>query len=161
MNTVTIGIAESRIAHSPDKIATLGLGSCIGLVLYDPVAKIGGMIHIMLPSAPKDAVVMNKFKFADTGITELISMLIAAGAVKSRLVAKAAGGAHMFNTAYNNDIMNIGQRNIDMYQKVLKENSIKVSGEDVGGASGRSIEFCCTDNMLQIRMVSPREIKYL
>jgi chemotaxis protein CheD len=161
MKTITIGIAESKIAHSPDKIATLGLGSCIGLVLYDPVTKVGGMVHILLPKAPNDPVATNKFKFADTGIMELIRMMEASGATKSRLLAKAAGGAHMFNSSYNADIMNIGQRNIDMCLRILKENSIKITGEDTGGITGRSIEFCCLSNVLQVRIVSPREIRYI
>lgn len=161
MSTYTIGIAESVIARSPDKIATLGLGSCIGLVLYDPTAKIGGMVHIMLPAAPKDSLVANKFKFADTGVAELIRMMVSAGALKSRLLAKAAGGAHMFNASYNSDVMNVGQRNFDMCQRVLRENSIRLIGEDTGGTSGRSIEFCCESSMLQVRAVSPREIHYV
>jgi chemotaxis protein CheD len=67
----------------------------------------------------------------------------------------------MFNASYNTDIMNIGQRNIDMYREVLKENSIRISGEDIGGLSGRSLEFCCQSNMLQVRLVSPRETRYI
>lgn len=159
MNVITIGIAESKIARSPDKIVTLGLGSCVGLVLYDPVLKIGGMVHIMLPAAPKGAAVPNKYKFADTAINELIRCIAAAGAAKGRLIAKAAGGAHMFNTTYNTDVMNVGQRNIEMCQRILKENSIAIVAEDTGGTSGRSIEFCCDSSMLQIRTVSPKTIR--
>lgn len=161
MKTYTIGIAESVIARSPDKIATLGLGSCIGLVLYDPITKIGGMVHIMLPAAPKDGLAANKSKYADTGVTELIKMMVSAGAIRGRLLAKAAGGAHMFNATYNSDVMNVGQRNIDMFKRTLRENSIKIIGEDTGGASGRSIEFCCESNMLQVRVVSPRSVYYI
>jgi chemotaxis protein CheD len=67
----------------------------------------------------------------------------------------------MFNTNYNTDVMNVGLRNIEMCQKVLKENAIAVVGEDTGGTSGRSIEFCCSSNMLQVRTVSPRNIRYI
>lgn len=161
MNVITIGIAESKIAKSPDKLVTLGLGSCVGLVLYDPVLKIGGMVHIMLPAAPKGAAVPNKFKFADTGINELIRGMTAAGAMRGRLIAKAAGGAHMFNTTYNTDVMNVGQRNMEMCQKILKENSIAIVAEDTGGTVGRSIEFCCSSSMLQVRTVSPKAMRYI
>ncbi len=161
MRVITIGIAESQISKSPDKIVTLGLGSCVGLVLYDPAAKIGGMVHIMLPTAPKGTDATNKYKFADTGIAELIRAMVASGAARARLAAKAAGGAHMFNTNYNTDVMNVGQRNIEMCRKVLKENAIAIVAEDMGGTSGRSIEFCCSSNALQIRTVSPRAVKYI
>ncbi len=161
MKTITLGIAELRIAQSPDKLATLGLGSCVGLVIYDPVSKISGMIHIMLPTAPRGVVVASKYKYADTGIIELIRLLTAQGALRSRLVAKAAGGAHMFNASYNNDVINIGQRNIEMCQKVLKESSIALIAEDTGGSSGRSIEFCCESSKLEIRTVSPRNVRVI
>lgn len=160
MGTLTIGIAESKIARSPDKLATFGLGSCIGLILYDPVLRIGGMVHIMLPAAPMNTDTFNRFKFADTGIYALIHMLVKAGALKKRLVAKAAGGANMFSNL-NSNILNIGQRNIEMFEKVLKENNIILAGKDIGGGSGRSIEFCCESNMLQVRSVSPKSIKYI
>lgn len=161
MKIITIGIAESKITQAPDKLVTLGLGSCVGLVLYDPVSKIAGMIHIMLPSAPKDAPVTNKFKFADTGIMELIKLMIASGALRSRLIAKAAGGAHMFNMSYNTDVMNVGQRNVEMCEKILKDNSIILAGKDMGGTCGRSIEFCCESNMLQVRTVSPKAVRVI
>jgi len=160
MEILTIGIAESKIARSPDKLATYGLGSCIGLVLYDPVIKIGGMVHIMLPAAPKDSRDINKFKFADTGVTELIRMMLREGAIKDRLVAKAAGGANMFSSL-NSNILNIGQRNKEMCEKILRENNIVLAGEDTGGSSGRSIEFCCESSILQVRSVSPKSIKYI
>lgn len=161
MNIITLGIAELRVAQSPDKLVTLGLGSCVGLVIYDPVSKISGMIHIMLPTAPKGTVVTNKNKFADTGIIELIRLLVAQGASRRRLVAKAAGGAHMFNALYNNDVINVGQRNVEMCQKMLKENSISIVAEDTGGCSGRSIEFCCENSKLEVRTVSPRNIRVI
>ncbi len=161
MKTITLGIAESRIAQSPDKLVTLGLGSCVGLVIYDPVSKISGMIHIMLPTAPKGTVVTNKYKYADTGIIELIHQLTAQGAPRSRLVAKAAGGAHMFNASYNNDVINVGQKNVEMCYKVLKESSIALIAEDIGGSSGRSIEFCCETSKLEVRTVSPRSIRVI
>lgn len=156
MKVLTIGIAERKIAKSPDRLATLGLGSCIGLVLYDPVNKIGGMVHIMLPTAPSGSDISNKAKFADTAITDLISSLVKLGANRNRLIAKFAGGAHMFKTAYTTDILNIGKRNIDMCRKVLADLAITIASEDIGGSCGRSIEFCCESNKLQIRTASPK-----
>ncbi|MDD5016669.1 MAG: chemotaxis protein CheD [Eubacteriales bacterium] len=161
MKIFTVGIAEMKIAKLPDKLVTLGLGSCVGVVLYDSISRMGGMIHIMLPSAPKNAPVPNKSKFADTGIVELIRLMTLSGAVRSKMFAKVTGGAHMFNTSYNTNIMNVGKCNVDMCMKVLEENAIVVKSEDTGGNCGRSIEFCCETSMLQIRTVSPRSVRLI
>lgn len=161
MKTITIGIAESKIAQSPDRLATLGLGSCVGLVLYDPVTKICGMVHIMLPSAPKGIAISNKYKFADTAVDELIRRMVVSGALQSRLIAKAAGGAHMFNTSYNLDIMNIGHKNVEMCRQMLNVRRIAIASEDTGGYSGRSIEFDCENNLLEIRTASPRTVRHI
>jgi len=160
MGLYNIGIAEQKVARAPDKISTLGLGSCVGLVLFDSIAKVGGMVHIMLPSAPNGSV-SNKSKFADTAIIELIRLLTQSGAKQRNLKAKIAGGAHMFNNSYNNDIMNVGQRNVDMCRGVLRKNSIPIVSEDTGGSSGRSIEFCCESNVLEIRTLSPKSIRLI
>ena len=159
--TYTIGIAEHKIVHAPDRLATLGLGSCVGLVLYDAVNKIGGMVHIMLPNAPKNESGFNKSKFADTAIEELIRLLTQSGAMRARLTAKLAGGAHMFSTTCNTDFMNVGERNLQICRNKLKEHSIRILGEDTGSTSGRSIEFCCETGQLQVRTVSPKSIRLI
>ena len=159
--TFTIGIAELKAVRAPDRVSTLGLGSCVGLVLYDPVSKVGGMVHIMLPAAPKEGSVTNRSKFADTGILDLIRAVAASGAMRGRLIAKFAGGAHMFNAVCNNDIMNVGERNVQMCRKILQEQSIRTVAEDTGGACGRSIEFCCESGMLQVRTISPKSVRLL
>ena len=161
MATHMIGIAEKVISISPDKLVTLGLGSCVGLVLFDPVKKVGGLVHIMLPNAPAGTSEFNRFKFADTAIDDMIKLVIRAGASRHQLQAKLAGGAHMFNNAYNSDVMGIGKRNVDLCLKVLKENRIPIAAQDTGGTSGRSIEFCCETAMLQIRTVSPRSVRLI
>ena len=157
----TIGLAEQKITMAPNKLITLALGSCIGLVLYDSAVKIGGMVHIMLPSAMPGAVVTNRYKFADTAIADLVTLMCAAGAARPRIKAKMAGGAHMFKTTSTMDIMNVGQRNIAMCKKVLGEQNIAIISEDTGGSNGRSIEFCCESGMLSVRTVSPKTIRLI
>ena len=98
-NTVKVGMADLKVAKSPDVLVTLGLGSCIGLVLYDPVTKIGGMVHYMLPDSTKLKNNTNIAKFGDTGTAELLRQMLAAGANRRRLVAKIAGGACMFEVS--------------------------------------------------------------
>jgi len=154
MCVYTIGIAEQCVSKGPDRIATLGLGSCVGLVLYDTQKPVGGMVHIMLPSAPSENVA-NKHKFADTAVDELIKKMISYGSNPRHLKAKLAGGAHMFSNAFNRDILNIGQRNVEMCHNMLQKHAIPIVGQDVGGASGRSIEFDCDTKMLKIRTISP------
>ena len=161
MATHTIGIAEKIVSRSPDKLVTLGLGSCIGLVLFDPVRKVGGLVHIMLPNAPAGSNAGNKYKFADTAIVEMIHLVLQAGAARHQLRAKLAGGAHMFNNMYSTDMMGIGKRNIEMCEKVLKENRITIASAETGGSSGRSIEFCCETNLLQVRTVSPKSVRLI
>ena len=96
---IKVGMADLNLCRDPDIITTLGLGSCIGIALYDPSTKIGGLAHIMLPDSTKMRNNSNIAKFADTGIEELLNRMIKAGAVKSRLVAKIAGGAKKCRTA--------------------------------------------------------------
>jgi chemotaxis protein CheD len=157
----TIGIAEQKLVQAPDRLSTLGLGSCVGLVLYDAISRTAGMVHIMLPSAPKDMPVTNTSKFADTAIPALIRQLMQSGTLRGRLTAKLGGGAHMFNTTYNTDVMNVGDRNVQMCKKVLAEHGISISAEETGGTCGRSIEFCCETGMLQVRTVSPKSIRLI
>ena len=118
---IKVGMADLNLCRDPDIITTLGLGSCIGIALYDPSTKIGGLAHIMLPDSTKMRNNSNIAKFADTGIEELLNRMIKAGAVKSRLVAKIAGGAKMFEVSGLSDIGNVGQRNAEASRAKLKQ----------------------------------------
>lgn len=161
MATLTIGIAEQVVSRAPDRLVTLGLGSCVGLVLFDPVTKVGGMVHIMLPCAPQDMAEVNKFKFADTAVPEMIRLVTSAGASRHTLQAKLAGGAHMFNYSYQTDVMGIGKRNVDVCLEQLQTHRIPVAAQDTGGTFGRSIEFNCEDGTLQVRTVAPKSLRLI
>jgi chemotaxis protein CheD len=161
MATLTIGIAEQVVSRAPDRLETLGLGSCVGLVLFDPVTKIGGMVHIMLPCAPQGMAEINKFKFADTAVPEMIRLVTHAGASRHTLQAKLAGGAHMFNSSYQTDILDIGKRNVDVCLAQLQAHRIPIAAQDTGGTVGRSIEFNCEDGMLQVRTVAPKSLRLI
>lgn len=125
----------------PDMITTLGLGSCIGIALYDPVTKIGGLAHIMLPDSTQMRNNTNIAKFADTGIEELVKRMVSAGAGKSRLVAKIAGGAKMFEVSGMSAIGNVGQRNAEASKAKLKQMGIPLLAEDTGLNYGRTVEL--------------------
>lgn len=139
--TVKVGMADLNLCKSPDMITTIGLGSCIGIALYDPVKKIGGLAHIMLPDSTQMKHNRNIAKFADTGIEELVRKMILAGASKQRLVAKIAGGAKMFEVNVGSNIGNIGARNAEASKKKLRELGIPLKASDTGLNYGRTVEL--------------------
>ncbi len=150
---IKVGMADLNICRDPDIITTLGLGSCIGIALYDPSTKIGGLAHIMLPDSTKMRNNSNIAKFADTGIEELLSRVLKAGAVKSRLVAKIAGGAKMFEVSGLSDIGNVGQRNAEASRAKLKQLGIRLIAEDTGLNYGRTVELHCDNGDYYIKSV--------
>lgn len=154
MNVVKVGMADLNVAESPNKIRTTGLGSCVGITLYDKVSKIGGMAHVMLPSSTLSKGEMNLAKYADTAIPKLIADLVGKGAAQRRLIAKIAGGAQMFSFSSSNDIMRIGPRNVEACKEALKLAGIPLYKEDTGGNWGRTIEIDCLTGILQIRSVN-------
>lgn len=150
---IKVGMADLKTAISPKVLTTLGLGSCVGICLYDPIIKVAGMAHIMLPSSKTIKNNQNLFKFADTGIDILIEEMVNKGAKKNRMVSKIAGGAQMFSFSTKNDIMKIGERNVIAVKNILKEYRIPIKAEDTGGNHGRTIEFYATDGKLVVKTI--------
>ena len=138
---IKVGMADLKICKAPDAITTLGLGSCVGIALRDPVTKIGGLAHIMLPDSTAIQGVSHVPKFADTGIAELVKQVVAAGAMRTRLVAKIAGGAQMFAFQNKSELMTVGQRNVEAVTRILKEMKIPILSQDTGENFGRTVEF--------------------
>lgn len=152
-------MADLNTAKSPDVLQTCGLGSCVGICLWDSVLKLGGMAHIMLPSSSINTS-GNPAKFADTAIPFLITQMKKQGANASRLVAKIAGGSQMFSFSNSSDIMKIGDRNTEAVKQGLKEAGIRLLASDTGGSYGRTIEFSVENGNLFIRTVNVGE-KYI
>lgn len=138
---IKVGMADMNVCSSPDSIITLGLGSCVGAVLYDPVTKICGMVHVMLPDSTTITNNSNKAKFADTGVDELLKLVVKKGASKERLVAKIAGGAQMFTVNKDSPMLKVGERNVEAVKKKLKELGIRLLAEDTGENYGRTVIF--------------------
>lgn len=138
---IKVGMADLKVCVSPDGLTTLGLGSCIGIAIVDPVTKIGGLAHVMLPDSTAIRENSNLAKFADTGIEELVRQMTAKGAVKSRMVAKIAGGAQMFSFSNNSDLLRVGDRNAEASRKKLAELGIPLLSEDTGDCYGRTVIF--------------------
>lgn len=136
---ITIGIADMKMAQNSGMLITYALGSCIGICLYDQKIKLGALVHIMLP-LNMEAGRKNTMKYADTGIRETLKMMEAKGASRSRITAKIAGGAKMFEIK-GGSMSNIGQRNIDSVHNILKREGVKLLQEDVGGSVARTLLF--------------------
>lgn len=142
MPGVHVGMADLISAKHPATLTTLGLGSCIGLVLYDQTAKAVSMVHIMLPDSRDTKDLQKPGKFADTAIPLMLKELEALGALRSRLKAKLAGGAQMFSLpGKENSILAVGTRNSEVTLALLKKHGIPIIASDVGGNKGRSVEF--------------------
>ncbi|MDE7062560.1 MAG: chemotaxis protein CheD [Lachnospiraceae bacterium] len=150
---VKVGMADLNICKAPNMITTLGLGSCIGIALYDPALKLGGLAHIMLPDSTQMRNNTNIAKFADTGIEELVRRMIAAGAVQKRLVAKIAGGAKMFEMTASSGVGNIGARNAEASKVKLKALGIPLLAEETGLNYGRTVELYCSTGEFHIKSV--------
>ena len=153
MGMIKVGMADLNIGKSPDVITTIGLGSCIGIAVYDSVTKIGGLAHIMLPDSTRMKNNSNVAEFADTGIEELIKKMTEAGASKTRMVAKIAGGARMFEVSGLSDVGNIGAKNAEASKKKLKELGIRLIAEDTGLNYGRTVELNCANGDFLIKSV--------
>lgn len=139
---IKVGMADLNICFSPDGLTTLGLGSCVGIALRDPVLKIGGLAHVMLPdSTAIRGGALNIPKFADTGIEELVRRMEEKGAKRSRMTAKIAGGATMFAFQNKSELVKIGDRNVEASKKKLAELKIPILAEDTGKNYGRTVIF--------------------
>lgn len=150
---VKVGMADLNTVYAPTILTTLGLGSCVGICLYDRKSKTSGMAHIMLPDSKQIKNNSNPAKFADTGIEKLLNDMIKMGAQKSNIVSKIAGGAQMFNFGDTSDIMRIGTRNINATKETLKRLSIPLIAEDTGGTYGRTIELYSETGKLLIKTI--------
>lgn len=138
---VKVGMADLNVCVSPDAITTLGLGSCVGVALYDSSTRIAGLVHVMLPDSTRVRQNTNKAKFADTGIDALILEMRKRGANVSMLTAKIAGGAQMFAFNTNNSMLRVGENNVEAVKLRLRQLGIRILAEDTGLNYGRTVEF--------------------
>ena len=155
-----VGVADMKISSSPeDEIITFALGSCLGITLYDPVAHIGAMVHVMLPSSSIDPVkaATNPYMFVDTGVKSLFLASYKAGAQRNRLQVFASGGA-CANGLEQDDYFQIGKRNVTVLRSLLWKNGIILKNCDFGGNLARTMSLdVCTGQVL-IRINGTTEI---
>lgn len=149
-----VGIGDVKFGTSPDKIITIGLGSCIGVVFYDSVLKIGALLHIMLPYVNDFNDNSNLYKYADSGVIKVVRDLQLKGVDIRRLTAKIAGGASMFNFSDASIISNIGHRNGLAVKETLKKFNIPITGEDTGGKQGRTMTLDTSTGIVEVKIIS-------
>lgn len=155
---ITVGIADMKFTRCEGRLITYALGSCVGVCLYDPVAKVGAMVHVMLPKKLENGSDANVYKFADSGIRATIRKIEIFGAVKRRMVAKIAGGAKMFDIPGGGTLGSIGQRNIESVRRTLREEGIPIVSEEVGANYARTLIFDCSNGQGNIRSFGRKEI---
>ncbi len=129
-----------KMAQGEGVLVTYALGSCIGLCFHDPRLRLGALLHIMLPINMETGRT-HPLKYADTGIRETLKQMEARGAMRSRMTVKIAGGAKMFEIAGGSGLGNIGQRNIESVNAILKRENIRLLGQEVGGKVARTLFF--------------------
>ncbi len=153
---MTIGIADMKFAQHSGTLITYALGSCIGICLYDPAIKLGGLLHIMLP-LNMEAGRKNPLKYADTGMAEMLRQMEAKGASRARIVVKIAGGAKMFEVT-GGALGNIGQRNIESVRMQMKKLGLRIAKEDVGGTVARTMSMDVATGAISIKSYGRPEV---
>ena len=148
---VTVGISDLNVVKAPNILVTYALGSCVGICLYDRSTQVAGLSHIMLPSSAASRDKNQPARYADTAIPLLIQRMAAAGANKSRLQAKIAGGAKMFAGVSDNSLSNIGQRNVLAVKATLRSYGIPILADDTGKDYGRTLYFSAEDGSMRIK----------
>lgn len=158
MKEFKVGISDYKVTQAPNTLITLGLGSCVGIALYDKRTKIGGLVHIMLADSTGFSDTSNWVKFADLAIPKVAEEIT--GGRDHPLVAKIAGGASMFQFKSSSPGLEIGKRNIEMVRKTLNDLSIPILGEHVGGKTGRTMIVNLDTFEVSVRLVN-RKIHYI
>jgi chemotaxis protein CheD len=149
--TFVVGVADMVVSNdSSAEIVTYSLGSCLGITIYDPHKKIGGLLHLMLPDSKIDPAkaVSAPFMFVDTGVPRLFHAAYQLGADRGRLIVKVAGGAQLLD---QQGIFNIGSRNVDAVAKLFAQNGFKAQATDVGGLSSRTVRLDLTNGLVTVK----------
>jgi chemotaxis protein CheD len=157
--TFVVGVADMVVSNdSSAEIVTYSLGSCLGVTIYDPVKKIGGLLHLMLPDSTIDAAkaMSAPYMFVDTGVPRLFHAAYQLGADRSRLAVKVAGGAQLLD---QEGIFNIGARNLTALVKLMAQNGLKAHATDTGGLSSRTLRLDLTNGNVSIK--TPGSALYL
>ena len=144
---ILVGIGEFRVAKGA-VLKTIGLGSCIGIALYDPLVRVGGLAHVMLPRSSNGT--KRSAKYADHAVEMMLEAMERVGVERRRVVAKMAGGAQIFKHM-TMDVLRIGDRNVEAIKSVLNEFGVRLVAQDVGGNQGRTVYFFTEDGRMLVK----------
>lgn len=158
-NLISVGLGEIAVSKDPnDVLVAYGLGSCVGIGMYDPVSKVAGLLHAVLPAANGGDI--QPGKYVNTGVPSLLDALKAAGANLNRLQVRMAGGANMLNNGTFKNSLDIGERNVAAARTTLSAQRLPIRSQEVGGNIGRTVRLYVTDGRMTIRMMGGQEREF-
>ncbi len=160
MKVINIGMGEIYITDNASTVLVApGLGSCIGLTMFDPDKRIGAMAHIVLPESMHNKKQALPGKYANEAVPELLNGMIKLGAKKDNIVVKISGGAQMFTLEKGANVLNIGVRNVIAVKKVLQEEGLKIKNSDTGGNKGRTMRLDVGSGSVFVKIIGQQEIE--
>lgn len=154
IDAIQIGMAEMKAAKAPEKLASLGLGSCVAICIYDKIVKVGGLAHIMLPDSSISGQPVNLAKFGDTALPALLQEVQRLGGVTVRMEVVIVGGAHMFGFKGEDPYMDIGARNVKSVEESCRLAGVPIRARNVGGNFGRSVLFDLNTGKVKVRAIN-------
>jgi chemotaxis protein CheD len=154
MSELRVGIADLAVAAGEDTLCTIGLGSCVAIVLYDAQARVGGLAHVLLPDPAMSRLHENPARFPETAVPALMARMRDLGADPERMTARLVGGASMFSSLLPRGAPTIGGRNVDASRRALRVAGITITGEDVGLEHGRSVYLHLSDGHVEVRSLA-------
>ena len=156
MGTIPVGLGELKVSSNPDDVLTIyGLGSCVGVGMYDPTAKVAGLLHAVLPEGKPEH--NGSPKYVNSGIDALLEAVLKEGGVKRRLHVRLVGGANLLTAPGHQGTFNIGERNIQVAQTVLSARRLSIRGQEVGGSIGRTMRLYVADGRTTVRSMGKPE----
>jgi chemotaxis protein CheD len=149
-----VRVADLRIGVADDVLVTVGLGSCVAILLHDAEARVGGLAHILLPTPALARADGNPAKFPQSAVPRLIELMAADGAQRNRITGRLAGGASMFAALAPPGTLQMGERNLVAARHALNVNGVPLVGEAVGGDFGRTVRLRVCDGRVEVSTVS-------
>jgi chemotaxis protein CheD len=154
---VAVGLGEYQVSRDPgDVLVAYGLGSCVGIAVYDPIARVAGLLHAVLPQRPPEADPCSA-KYVDSGLAQLLAEMGAAGALRRRLVIRMAGGANMLTVRDLQRVFSIGERNVTAAQAAFAAGGLTCQAQEVGGQTGRTLRVYVADGRMTVRVIGQQE----
>ncbi len=157
---LVVGLGEMQVSNDPNTVlACLGLGSCIGISAYDPIGRVGAMVHIVLPHGNNTDCEKSPTKYANTALPAMINEMERKGAQKSRIILKIAGGAKIIQTVPIGSILDIGDRNITAVKGAIAENKLSIKAEAIRGTLGRSMWLSIDTGVTKLRTTASQVVE--